>query len=81
MKEEHKKNIDDLTNMFYINPEILNKVKIKFNATNEEILTEIYKQESLIKAKKNIEIKNAFEQIKELKFDKKEDTKGFTKDS
>lgn len=73
--QEKNKTLDELQQMFLLNPITVNKVrkKIKNTDSEETILKEIYKADSEIEAKKDDAIRKQIEEIKLITPDKTED--------
>lgn len=73
--QEKNKTIDELQQMFLLNPITVNKVrkKIKNTDTEETILKAIYQADSEIEAKKDDAIRQQMEELKSITPDKTED--------
>lgn len=73
--QEKNKTLDELQQMFLLNPITVNKVRkrIKNTDSEETILKEIYKADSEIEAKKDDAIRKQIEEIKLITPDKTED--------
>lgn len=63
---EKVKNIQDLQEMFLLNHETLNSIKIGINDTTDQILKKVYEADAKISAKKDASIKGELDKLDEL---------------
>ena len=65
-KKKHEIDVEKLKNMFLLDEEVLKKIKINVQDTDEKILKKVYEYDAKIKAEKDAKIKAEIESLKEL---------------
>ena len=64
--EEKKQEVEELRNMFLLNPDSIREAKIKLTDTEEEILEKVYKADAKMVAKGDAAIKKRFDALANL---------------
>jgi hypothetical protein len=73
LRNEKNSKIDELKEMFLLNPNAISNSRITINDSYEDILTKVYREEARLMAQKDAKFREHFRKIKKLKPDKTTD--------
>lgn len=65
-KKKHEVDVEKLKSMFLLDEEVLKKIKINVQDTDEKILKKVYEYDAKLKAEKDAKIKEEIESLKKL---------------